>query len=83
MPYAQRITQLIYEYEIDNLTVAEPCYETVIEISPVNIDLTLTSKISKSNLHTESLVTANLHISKNCTDHFHIYTNGIKDPDAG
>jgi hypothetical protein len=34
MPYAQRITQLINEYEIDDLhvTIAEPCYDTVIEI---------------------------------------------------
>jgi hypothetical protein len=29
MPYAQIITQLIKEYEIDDITIAKPCYETV------------------------------------------------------
>jgi type III secretion system FlhB-like substrate exporter len=80
MPYAQRITQLIHEYEINDLTtcIAKHCYEIVIEISPVNIDLTVTSKISKSNINTESLVTDNIHISKDHTDQI----SNLKDPDG-
>jgi hypothetical protein len=83
IPYAQNVAKLVQEYEISEIKIAKPCYETITDISPINIDTTLTGKVDKSKSNTENIVVANLHLLKKYADYHQIFTDGSKDPDVG
>ena len=79
-PYSQRVQELLKEHDLENLSIEPPSFETVSNVTPPNIDLSLTKKINKLDDKQESRIKANLHIIRNYNSHNSIYTDGSKDP---
>ncbi len=82
-PFGQIIYSVHEQYHIPELKLNTHPYQTKLppyKIPEVNIDTTLTSKISKKDPTTLDNITALQHIDQHYPNHVKVYTDGSKDP---
>ncbi|XP_053398064.1 uncharacterized protein LOC128556576 [Mercenaria mercenaria] len=79
-PYTREVNRLLDKYQLSEVNIQEPVFSYNAGIMVTTPDLSLKCFINKTEDTTQAKHITEMHIMKHYRSHYHIYTDGSKNP---